>query len=142
MNDSPSLAQLPPIQAHHDAPGGEWCSLWPTWPRVGHKMSTPAMCSGEDTAAGVRLFLAAGRSLLAPERPYKRQRSVIDKHLRPEKRQTGCFCLFTISFWRCFPSALFWKKFPHKQIISFTSPPRKCFPVSSKKHIYMKQGAV
>lgn len=28
-------------------PGGEWCSLLPTWPGVANEMSTPATCPGE-----------------------------------------------------------------------------------------------
>lgn len=64
--------------------GGEWGSFWPARPRVGpHDVHASPVHQGGHSGrtAGVRRLLASGHLLVAPGRPYKWQRFVIDVHL-------------------------------------------------------------
>lgn len=117
-------------------PGPAWATRCPCQPRA---------LGREGTVARVCLFLAPGRlpTCCWPQNGLIKRSDLLSACICGRRRdKRAVFASLQLHSGDVSPVYCSGKKFPYKQIISFTSPPRKYFPVSSKRRIYMKQGAI
>ena len=132
----PSHPGPPRCSEKNPPPASRWQMALPLahWPGVAHEVSTPASRPGDRSAGGVG---GGVHSLLcAPELSFKWQRFVIDTPLWQERNKRAAFAFAQLHSGEVSPVRCSGKQFPHKQIISFTSPPRKRFPsLPPKPHL-------
>lgn len=126
----------PPRPRFKVANGAPSCPLARGGPRGVHASLAPWRSQrGRGWGRGGRSSL-----LRVPELSFKWQRFVIDMPLWQERNKRAAFAFAQFHSGEVSPVRCSGKQFPHKQIISFTSAPRKRFPSLPQSHICMKLG--
>lgn len=123
----------PPPPRFKVANGAPSCPLARGGPRGVHASLAPWRSQrGRGWGRGGRSSL-----LRVPELSFKWQRFVIDMPLWQERNKWAAFAFAQFHSGEVSPVRCSGKQFPHKQIISFSSPPRKRFPsLPPKPHLY------